>query len=51
MRSKKTVRIVLRVTEDHIQKLNSLGIKNKSEVIRRCIDKTLSEPTTISQNA
>lgn len=32
--------ITVRITQDQLQKLNSTGIKNISEVIRRCIDKT-----------
>ena len=38
MRSKNTITLAIRVTPEHLQKLNSAGIRNKSEVIRRCID-------------
>lgn len=38
MRSKKTITLAIRVTPEHLQKLNSTGISSKSEVIRRCID-------------
>ena len=40
MRSKNSITIAVRLTPEHLQKLNSTGIRNKSEVIRRCIDKT-----------
>lgn len=51
MRSKNTITLAIRVTPEHLQKLNSTGISNKSEVIRRCIDKTLTERTKTSQNS
>ena len=51
MRQKNSIEIKIRVTPDHLEKLNSTGIRNKSEIIRRCIDKTLTERTKISQNA
>jgi len=43
MRSKNTITLVVRLTPEHLQKLNSTGLKNRSEAIRRCIDKTLTE--------
>ena len=51
MRKKNSIEIKIRVTPEHLQKLNSTGIRNKSEVIRRCIDKTLTERPKTSQNA
>jgi hypothetical protein len=51
MRLKNSIEIKIRVTPEHLQKLNSTGIRNKSEVIRRCIDKTLTERPKTSQNA
>lgn len=51
MRSKNTITLAIRVTPEHLQKLNSTGIRNKSEIIRRCIDKTLSDRSKTSQNA
>jgi len=50
MRSKNTVTIALRLTPEHLVKISSTGIKNKSEAIRRCIDKTIIEATKTSQN-
>jgi len=38
MKSKNTITLAIRVTPEHLQKLNSTGIRNKSEIIRRCID-------------
>ena len=51
MRLKNSIEIKIRVTPEHLQKINSMGIRNKSEVIRRCIDKTLTERPKTSQNA
>lgn len=51
MRQKNSIEIKIRVTPDHLQKLNSTGITNKSEIIRRCIDKTLSDRSKTSQSA
>lgn len=39
--NKNTRTIVLRISETTYKKLEAHEIKNKSEVIRRCIDKTL----------
>lgn len=38
MKNNKDIRV--RITQDQLHKLNSTGIKNISELIRRCIDKT-----------
>jgi metal-responsive CopG/Arc/MetJ family transcriptional regulator len=51
MRSKNTITLVVRLTPEHLQKINSTGLKNRSEVIRRCIDKTITERTKTSQNS
>ena len=51
MRQKNSIIIAVRLTPEHLEKLNSTNLKNKSEVIRRCIDKTLTERTKTSQNA
>ena len=50
MRKKNSITIAVRLTPEHLEKINSTGINNKSEVIRRCIDKTLTERTKTSQN-
>jgi hypothetical protein len=39
MRTKNDVHLKIVVSKDHLQKLQSIGIKNMSEAIRRCIDK------------
>lgn len=51
MRQKNSITIVVRLTPEHLEKLNSTSIRNKSEIIRRCIDKTLSDRSKISQSA
>lgn len=40
MKPKNNIHIRIVVNQDHLDKLQSAGIKNISEVIRRCIDKT-----------
>ena len=51
MRKKNSITIAVRLTPEHLQKLNSTSITNKSEIIRRCIDKTLSDRSKTSQNS
>ena len=51
MRQKNSITIAVRLTPEHLEKLNSTSIRNKSEIIRRCIDKTLSDRSKTSQNA
>lgn len=38
MRQKNTVEIKIRVTPEHLEKIESYGLKNRSEIIRRMID-------------
>ena len=38
MRQKNTNMIVIRLTKNQFEKINSTGLKNRSEAIRRCID-------------
>jgi hypothetical protein len=38
MRQKNEFSLRLRITKDQLEKINSFGIKNKSEVVRRLID-------------
>lgn len=40
MKTKNNIHIKVVVSQEHLNKLNSTGIKNISEVVRRCIDKT-----------
>lgn len=42
---KKYVKLNLWVTKDHIKKIESYGINNKSEAVRRLIDKTSTHST------
>jgi hypothetical protein len=50
MRQKNTVEIKIRVTPEHLQKINSTGLKNRSEIIRRCIDDSLPQLTKMPKN-
>jgi len=51
MRSlKNSVEIKIRVTPEHLEKIKCMGLDNKSEAIRRCIDQTLTERTKTSLN-
>ena len=50
MRSKNTITLVVRLTPEHLQKINSTGLKNRSEIIRRCIDDSLPQLTKMPKN-
>jgi hypothetical protein len=42
--------VAVRLTPEQLEKIECTGLDNKSEVIRRCIDQTLTERTKTSQN-